>query len=85
MSNTWSVLRFINRTEFILGWLQVIIKSGFLLVAGISMSACAGLFDIGGMSWKEEVLLHDGSAIFVERSIERGGYGIAHQDRMALT
>lgn len=32
------------------------------------MSACAG-----GTSWKEEVLLHDGSKIIVERSIERGG------------
>ncbi len=33
------------------------------------MSACA----MGGASWKEEVLLHDGSKIIVERSVERGG------------
>lgn len=33
------------------------------------MSACA----MGGTSWKEEVLLHDGSKIVVERSVERGG------------
>ena len=40
---------------------------------GVSMSACAGVFGIGGKSWKEEVLLHDGSKIVVERSVERGG------------
>jgi hypothetical protein len=61
-------------------WLQKIIKSGLLLMAGVSMSACAGLFDLGGESWKEEVLLHDGSTIIVERSMTRGGHGIAHQD-----
>lgn len=42
---------------------------GWLLTMGASMSACA----TGGTSWKEEVLLHDGSEIIVERSVERGG------------
>ncbi len=37
------------------------------------MNAEAGLFGIGGTSWKEEVLLHDGSKLIVERSVERGG------------
>ena len=37
------------------------------------MSACAGLFGFGGTSWKEEVLLHDGSKIIVSRSVSRGG------------
>lgn len=37
------------------------------------MSAGAGLFGFGGTSWKEEVLLHDGSKIIVERSVDRGG------------
>jgi hypothetical protein len=39
------------------------------------MSACAGLFDIGSENWKEEVLLHDGRTIIVERSQSRGGRG----------
>lgn len=37
------------------------------------MSANAGLFGFGGTRWKEEVLLHDGSKIIVERSQNRGG------------
>jgi hypothetical protein len=37
------------------------------------MSADAGLFGLGGTSWKEEVLLHDGSTILVDRSVVRGG------------
>jgi hypothetical protein len=41
-----------------------------LMILGGGMSACA----MGGKtSWKEEVLLHDGSKIVVERSVERGG------------
>jgi hypothetical protein len=43
---------------------------GWLLTMGVSLSACA----MGGkISWKEEVLLQDGSKIIVERSVERGG------------
>jgi hypothetical protein len=41
---------------------------------GVSMSACSTT------SWKEEVLLHDGSKIVVTRSMSRGGHGIAHQE-----
>lgn len=37
------------------------------------MNADAGLFGFGGKSWKEEVLLHDGSKIIVKRSQTRGG------------
>ena len=55
------------------GWVPKIMKSWLLLMGGVSMSACAGLFDIGGAGWKEEVLMHDGSTIIVERSVERGG------------
>jgi hypothetical protein len=44
-----------------------------LLFLGASMSANAGLFGFGGTSWKEEVLLHDGSKMVVERSQSRGG------------
>ncbi|MFA6313687.1 MAG: hypothetical protein WCV99_23905 [Sterolibacterium sp.] len=46
---------------------------GVFLMMGVSMSADAGLFGIGGTSWKEEVLLHDGSKIVVKRSQSYGG------------
>jgi hypothetical protein len=39
------------------------------------MSACAMVdaLPFGGDSWKEEVLLHDGNKIIVERRVQRGG------------
>ena len=46
---------------------------GLLLIMGVSMSADASLFGLGGTRWKEEVLLHDGSTIIVDRSVELGG------------
>jgi hypothetical protein len=46
---------------------------GLLSMIGMSMNANAGLFGFGGISWKEEVLLHDGSKIIVERSQSYGG------------
>ncbi len=43
----------------------------------VSMSSAgAGLFGFGGVSWKEEALLHDGSKIIVER---RQSYGGRHE------
>jgi hypothetical protein len=36
-------------------------------------SLISGLFGFGGDGWKEEVLLHDGSKLIVERSQTRGG------------
>lgn len=54
-------------------WLKQITKLGFLLMMGVSMSADAGLFGFGGKSWKEEVLLHDGRKIIVERVQKLGG------------
>ena len=39
----------------------------------LSMNACAGLFGLDSTSWKEEVLLHGGKKIIVERSLQRGG------------
>lgn len=48
-------------------WMSKIIKLWLLLLGGVSMSACAGLFGFGGESWKEEVLMHDGSTIIVTR------------------
>ena len=54
-------------------WLKQMAKLGFLFLMGASMSAEAGLFGFGGVSWKEEVLLHDGRKLIVERSQTRGG------------
>jgi hypothetical protein len=54
-------------------WLKQMAKLGVLLMMGASMSANAGWFGFGGTSWKEEVLLHDGSKIVVERRVDRGG------------
>ena len=44
-----------------------------LMMMGVSMSADAGSYGLGSTSWKEEVLLHDGSKVLVERSVELGG------------
>jgi len=43
------------------------------LIALFSLNAYAGLFGLGGDSWEEEVLLHDGNKIVVDRRVERGG------------
>jgi hypothetical protein len=55
------------------GMLKRITKLGLLLMMGVSMGADAGLFGLGGTSWKEEVLLHDGQKIIVKRSQSYGG------------
>lgn len=48
------------------------------------MSACAGLFG-HTMSWKEEVLLHDGQIIVAERFYNLGGYPtLESRERAAL-
>lgn len=44
-----------------------------ILTLGVSMAANAGIFGFGGTSWKEEVLLHDGRKLIVERSQARDG------------
>ncbi|UCV10163.1 hypothetical protein KI615_20035 [Dechloromonas denitrificans] len=44
-----------------------------MLILGASMNAQAGLFGFGGTNWQEEVLLHDGRSIVVERHSSRGG------------
>ncbi|MBA3031452.1 MAG: hypothetical protein KKD63_16930 [Proteobacteria bacterium] len=46
---------------------------GLILMMGVNMNANAGWFGLGGTSWKEEVLLHDGSKIIASRTVERGG------------
>ncbi len=65
-------------------WLKQITKLGLFLMMGVSMNADAGLFG-HTMSWKEEVLLHDGSKIIAERHYNLGGYpAIESQERAAL-
>lgn len=49
-------------------WLEKIIQLGWLLIMGVSMSACS-------KSWQEEVQLHDGSKLIVTRSQSYGGGG----------
>jgi hypothetical protein len=46
---------------------------GVVLTLGGSLSVNAGLFGLGGDSWKEEVLLHDGQRIIVQRTQSYGG------------
>lgn len=46
----------------------------------LSLKANAGLFGFGDMTWKEEVLLHDGSKIIVKRSQSYGGRREVGQD-----
>lgn len=54
-------------------WLKQMAKLGFLLLMGTNMSTEAGFLGFGGDSWKEEVLLHDGSKLIVKRSQSYGG------------
>lgn len=56
-----------------LGILKQIIKLGLLLMVGVSLNADAGFLGFGAVTWKEEVLLHDGSKIIVKCSQSYGG------------
>jgi hypothetical protein len=47
-------------------WLKQVMKFGLFLMMGVGMSACSA------KSWKEEVLLHDGKKIIVERAQHLG-------------
>ena len=55
------------------GLLRKLKTIGLVLTLGVSMNAYAGFLGLGGDSWKEEVLLHDGSKIIVKRSQSYGG------------
>ncbi|HGJ9314913.1 TPA: hypothetical protein ACRMK9_000133 [Pseudomonas aeruginosa] len=48
-------------------WTSGVVRFWLLLMVGISVSACAMLFDSGNSDWEEEVLLSDGRVIVVER------------------
>ena len=45
----------------------------FLILTIGTGTAAFGFLGFGGTSWKEDVLLHDGRKIIVERSVDRGG------------
>lgn len=53
--------------------LKILCTILLVMSLGVCMDAEAGFFGFGGTSWKEEVLLHDGSKIIVGRSQSRGG------------
>lgn len=59
--------------------LKRIMKLGFLLMVGVSMSAYSAT-----KSWKEEVQLHDGRVIVVERYFNLGGYPTLDSRERAL-
>jgi hypothetical protein len=60
--------------------LKKIMKFGLILVMGISLSACSDT-----MSWKEEVLLHDGQIIVSERHYNLGGFpGFESHNRSSI-
>lgn len=53
-------------------WVTLSTLSSVLALA-TGLNACAVLPAIGADSWKEEVLLHDGQKIIVDRTTQRGG------------
>lgn len=53
--------------------LLLIVVTHVAVLLGVGLKAEAGLFGFGGDSWKEEVLLHDGSKLVVTRSQTYGG------------
>lgn len=59
-----------NRRRRLVGLVQAIFM---VVLVGLSGWAEAGLFGIGEDSWKEEVLLHDGSKMIITRSQTYGG------------
>lgn len=65
------------------GMWERIAKLGLLLILTASMSACAGLFG-HSKGWKEEVLLHDGRVLVVERHFNLGGYPTLDSRERAL-
>ena len=53
--------------------LRLLKTSCLVVILGVCGSVKAGLLGLGGDTWKEEVLLYDGSKVIVERTVERGG------------
>ncbi|MGA7178057.1 MAG: hypothetical protein WBX11_00520 [Thiobacillaceae bacterium] len=61
------------------GILNAVKTIGLVLALGVSMSACSG-----SKSWKEEVLLHDGQKMVVERYFNLGPATIESSERPEL-
>lgn len=57
---------------------------GLFLLQALGVCACAGPLASGSTSWKEEVLLHDGRVIIVDRHFNRGGYPTVDARERAL-
>jgi hypothetical protein len=53
--------------------LRLCMAGCLVLTLVMSTNACAGSLGLGGDSWKEEVLLHDGSKLLITRSQTYGG------------
>lgn len=65
--------------------LKVFSTIGLILISGMSMNASAFLGFGNSASWEEEVLLHDGRKILVERSQRYGAYPtIDSRERVVL-
>ena len=58
-----------------MNWIATTLRTLLIasVLAGTSMNAFGFMGFGGSKSWKEEVLLHDGRKIVVERTVERGG------------
>jgi hypothetical protein len=59
----------VSYKENSMDWLKAFKTISLTLILGASLTACGA----GKTSWKEEVLLHDGSKLIVERSQTYGG------------
>lgn len=65
------------------GLLKIFKTIGMVLVLGVSMNADAGLFG-SSKSWKEEVLLHDGQKMVIERHFNLGPPDFESRERKEL-
>ncbi|MCC6966920.1 MAG: hypothetical protein IT391_11660 [Nitrospira sp.] len=54
-------------------WARCCTTISLVLTVGVAMNAEAGFLGLGGDSWKEEVLLHDGRKVVITRSQTYGG------------
>lgn len=53
--------------------LSLVVTVTFMVMGEMGLNAEAVSLGVGGETWKEEVLLHDGRTMIVDRSVERGG------------
>jgi hypothetical protein len=53
--------------------LLLIVLTHVAVLLGVGLQAEAGVFGFGGDTWKEEVLLHDGSKLVITRAQSYGG------------